>query len=291
MTDQNTEATPAPNTAEERAQANVNIALANPDMVPDKFKSADGSVNGDALLQSYLHMERMASGQNQQIEDPTPASEQTTSDAAESSTTTTDSPDDSSSPESLAEAMEGKAPPPGADLWALAQEQIRAAGNVDEAVLNGLREQGVPDVALAAMANGIKAQQKADMDAAHEACGGKEGFDATIKWAKDNLPAQEQAAITEAFKGPNAVLVLQGLYARAMGAGAIAQPSGQVNTGVGGTAIAPNPDSQLPRIESPQDMQALMRDPKYRSDAEYRRKVDKAIMQGAGVPSDVLRQL
>jgi hypothetical protein len=288
MTDQNTEGTPAPGpdmtTPEGRAQAQTQIAMQFPANVPDKFKREDGTVDGDALLQSYLHLE-----QKQSSPDPTPSQSQEPTGTPADSSTTAQSQDASSSddPASLAEALEGPKPPEGADLWLTAKQQLQEKGTVDDAVVNALVQSGVPTEAIQAMAAGVLAQRKNEVQAAYDAVGGKENFTATMEWARSNLNDAERAAFAEALKGPGAIFALQGIASRAATAGA---PSGQVNTSEGGT-IAPNPDSVIQPHRSAQDMQNAMMDPKYRLDPEYRKKVDRQVMAGAGIDPSVTRNI
>lgn len=270
----------APATPEERAAHDVKVLLANPGQVPAKFINADGSVNADAMLQSYLHLERQNSGV------PTDAA------AAPAANTAPNTADPAANaapkPESLAEALNGATPPAGADLWKQVETEL-AAGEVTEASLKGLKEAGVPDSLIALAAHGASTKKKTDMDAALGITGGQEGFDATMQFVRDNFDATQQEGITQAFSGPNSLLVLQGLHAQMVAAGAA---SGQVNTATSGNpAIAPDADASLRPFASPQDQVNAMRDKRYKTDDNYRREVEMRVLIGRGATRETLREM
>ncbi len=287
MTDQQTTAAPDPTgaptppkaeTPQTRAQA-MTETMVNAGTVPSQFKDENGNVNQTHLFQTLLAMEK----------GETPAALASLASDAETNTaptaTAAPSPEKPSEAESLSDALTGKPLAEGENPWAMASEQLRTKGTVDENVVKALKDQGATDEALAAMAHGFKAKQKSDMDTSYEVCGGKEGFDATIAWAKANLSPDEIANIDSGFKTEHAALVLGGLHARAQAAGP--QPSGQVDTSTGEIAIAS--PGQIQPFATKQEAMAAQRSKEYITDPAFRRETEARIMLMSGASPEQLR--
>ena len=258
-------------TPQKQAQAMVEAIMSNPTAIPARFKDEMGNVNQTFLFQTCLA----------QVKGEEPPSPTADPEAASASTASPDptppSPDDSS-PASIADAFEGK---PVDNPWEVAEQQIREKGQIDEAIVTQLKEKGVTEAALAAMAKGIQASKVEGMTKAYEACGGKDNFNATMAWAKENITdPQERAALAASLKGEGALFVLQGLHARAQAAAA---ESGQVDTSDGGTAIAPGTPKLVP-FQSGAEQQAAMSDKRYITDPVFRAEADARVMIAAGVP-------
>ena len=279
MIEENTPQTPA-DTPEAKAVANVEVAMNNPAMVPDKFKNEDGSVNGDALLQSYLHMEQRMSGVP--VSETPPANEQPQAVTDPSQALKTE---DTADAGSIAEAFDGPAAPEGSDLWKQVETELSTGGEITPETFNALKQAGVPESLIASAAYGRQAKMKSDMDSAYEITGGKESFDATMEWAKTNLSEADKATMSQGLKGPNSLMILQGLHAKYQ---ASAESSGQVDTGSAGQpALGPAAD-RIVAFTSPREQHAAMCDPKYISDPEYRAKVDMRLQLSAGIPPEHL---
>ena len=280
---ENTPPVPA-DTPEARAEANAQVAMTNPAMVPDKFKNEDGSVNGDALLQSYLHMEQRMS--NAPVSEDPPANEQ-----PQAVTDPGQALDTGAAPSeagSIAEAFDGPAPVEGSTLWSQVETELSTNGAITEGTLKALRDQGVPETLIASAAYGRQAKLKSDMDAAYDITGGQENFDATMAWAKTNLSEADKATVSEGLKGPNSLVILQGLHARYAAEQAT---SGQVNTGASGQpSLGPAAERVAP-FTSAREQHAAISDPRYISDPEYRAKVDMRMQLAAGINPQYLGEI
>jgi len=282
---ENTPPIPA-DTPEARAEVNAKVALANPDMVPDKFKNEDGSVNGDALLQSYLHMEQKMSGAPDTEDQLANEQPEAVTDPAHALVEGDSTPDS----DSLAEAFDGPEIPEGSELWNRVEKEFSSSGELTPETFKALKEAGVPDALIASASYGRQAKMKSDMDKAYAITGGKEDFDATMNWAKDNLNDTEREAVSEGLKGSNALVILEGLHARRV----TAQPasSGQIDTGAASpSAIGGTSDANLRPFENSREQHAALSDPRYGSDPEYQKQVDKRLMVGSGINPEDLRRL
>jgi len=268
---------PAPaDTPQARAQAMTQALLANPTAIPDRFKDEQGNVNQTFLFQTLLSQEKQETAPPAGVTTDSGTTTDNTAPSVESPP-----PNDASEPASIAEAFEGPPIPAGANLWQLAEQQLRESGTVDDKVVAGLKAQGATDAALSAMAKGFSASKAEGMQRAYDLVGGKDAFNATVEWTKANIKdSNELAAITASLKGPGSHLVLKGLHARMLEAKA---PSGQVDTSLGGGTIVPGAASLIP-FDSPRSQQAAMSDPKYLSDPTYRAHCDARMMIAAGVP-------
>lgn len=272
---------PVLDTPQARAEATTKMMMAHPDQIPQRFKDAEGKINQTFLYQSVFEIE---GGKP----DPTPAAQSVAADGVN-----TPAPEVTSTPASdaasLNEALNGKPAPEGADLWKQAEAEL-SKGDLTEATLKGLRENGVPDSLIAAAAHGASSKQADDMKQAHAICGGEENFNKTMKWCRDTMDPASVAAITEGFNGPNALHILRGLFADASAATA---PSGQVNTmqNPGVSAIAPDQDANLQPFATPRDQHAALMDPRYKTDATFRTIVEKRLMLGSGATREQLTQI
>lgn len=104
-----------------------------------------------------------------------------------------------------------------------------------------------------------------------ELAGGEERFDAMRRWARETLPEAELAAYENAVKGPKeaAKLAVLGLAA------AYVKEVGDTPTLVGGAGA---PVGSGP-FANPDELAQAIRDPRYRSDPEYRAEVADRIAQ------------
>jgi len=279
-----TDIQPDTTTPEGVAQAQVKTLLANPAQIPQKFKDADGTVNIDALTTSYLELERQKSG----VQPDSSAAAAATSDATSGSSAqeALDSSSKPTSAESLAEALTDPKPPEAGEMWTAINAEFAATGTISDQSAKLLIASGADPAILATFNAGRAAKQKADMQTAAELVGGQENLDATLMWAKENLSPEEKAAIIPQLNGSQAETILMGLHARRMAAAPAA--SGQVNTDnvVGGTLPIGNPALNLQPFRDWNEQQAVMRDPRYKSDPEFREIAEARLILGAGYQVD-----
>lgn len=265
-------------TEEGRAAASVQMALNNPQNIPAKFRGEDGSVNVDALAASYVELERRMSGKNVEEAPQAPVNTAVAphTNPAEAlgeapAAAAPDNPVDD-----LASALGDPAPntDSGAGVdWDAVGNEFSQSGSLSDATMAALKKAGVPDIMVQAAVNGFKAQQANSARKAADMVGGDANLQATIQWAKDNLPPQERLQIVDQLRGPAAETVLLGLYHRMQAAKP--QPEGQslVDTSVGeGSAFAPNAASVKP-YSNYAEMEADMNKPEYQYDPAFQQHV------------------
>ncbi|MEE8537397.1 MAG: hypothetical protein V3S71_05270 [Acidobacteriota bacterium] len=275
--------TPDTSTPEGVAQAQVNTLLSNPAQVPQKFKAADGTVNVDALMASYLELEKSksaapADSSAAPAATPAAASGSSAADALAASSTPT-------AAESLADALSEPKAPEAGEMWTAINAEFASTGTISDESAKLLIASGADPAILVTFNAGLAAKQKADMATAADMVGGKESLDTTLAWAKENLSADEKAAIIPQLNGAQAETILMGLHARRLAATA---PSGQVDTNAlaGGTLPQGNPDLNLKPFRDWNEQQAAMSDPRYATDPDYRAVCETRLQLGAGYEID-----
>lgn len=176
-------------------------------------------------------------------------------------------------PASEAPVQSGDSP---IDIDALEAEYVENGGKLkpetETALLQRLKTAGFanPELALQTVINGRVEQRKAETALAASAVGGEQNLATLIEWAKTNLNPAEKDAANAALKGPMAAATLSGLWAR-MQASRPAEPKptpGLAQTGAG--TVVP--------FTSIAEQSAAIRDPKYRTDANYRKMVEARIV-------------
>lgn len=116
-------------------------------------------------------------------------------------------------------------------------------------------------------------QTEAKATAIYGVTGGEDGYKEMISWAAQNLTTEEIAAFNEAVEGSNvgvARLAVQGLYASFTGDRGKAP---RLTTGASaGRTVSDT-------FRSVGELTAAQRDPRYRTDAAYRREVEQKAMR------------
>ena len=281
MTDINQ--TPDTGTPEGVAQAQVNTLLQNPAQVPQKFKGADGTVNVDALMASYLELEKSKSAApaDTSAADAATLAAKSGLDAAAALANSSEP----TSAESLADALTEPKAPEASEMWTAINAEFAKTGTISDESAKLLVASGADPAILVTFNAGLAATQKADMATAADMVGGKEALDTTLAWAKENLSADEKASIIPQLRGAQAETILMGLHARRIAATA---PSGQVdtNTLAGGTLPQGNPDLNLKPFRDWSEQQHAMADPRYKTDPDYRAICETRLQLGAGFEID-----
>jgi len=277
MTD---EQNPAPDlgTPEGRAEASVRLALNNPSQVPAKFRGEDGTINVDALLGSYLELERRQSGEPVNVvreapRAPEPAPAPAPAPAPEQGT--------------FADALNDAPRVEPNQAWDALRNEIATTGSISDQTREQLRQLGVPTEVVENTAAGLRAKQQADMARAAELVGGKETLDATLSWAKQNMSAEQRKSLLRDLQGPNGEMILIGLKERARTAGALGESGTLVE--VNGGAM-PSANSQIKPFRDAAERQAWMSDPRYRTDPDYRALVYKRLGMNTGLDPSVYDQ-
>jgi hypothetical protein len=228
-------------------------------MVPAKFKNEDGTVNVEALAQSYRALEtKMSKG----------------------ASANDDKPEDKPAPDSSVngdETVDGLfdsvEPAPKEDLWEKSQKELQTTGKLSDETKAALKKShNVNDAVINSFVAGFQAQQTLTTARLAQAVGGREALESAIKWAKANMPEEALSNFREALKGPNAELVLAGVKARM---GAQATPAPKKGAIEGATGVKNQP--AVKPFASSMEMTKAIRDPRYKADPEFRASVEARI--------------
>lgn len=170
---------------EEPAPAPVASTAERPADVPEKFwDSEKGAVNQDALLKSYLELEK-ARGQVPQE----PAEEPTADPVAEPA------------PEPAAD--ENPAPDVlPAELFTSARDEWAQTGDLSEETRASIIEKGIPADVLDIYLSGVKALQAQLEAQVFAAAGGEENYRGAISWAQQNWDQTRIDAFNTALDNP-----------------------------------------------------------------------------------------
>jgi hypothetical protein len=237
----------------------------NPEAMEPKF-------NGDArkAAEAYKNLEvtltktrqELASLKTQQSTETHQAGKQETS---------TDSSRNEPVPSSTKPLTEGLTipDPPKTSVWDKVDADMRDSGVISEETAAELKANGVPDHLIHNFREVANYAVKAKQDQAMTLLGGKENYDATIKFAM-SLPEAERREINKALKTDAWSTVLSGLQSRRMAATS--------NEPVRPIVATSSSGGQPNRIEfkSHADLMRAMNNPRYRSDPDYQNAVVEA---------------
>lgn len=224
-----------------------------PEYVPEKFWK-DGKVDTEAMARSYAELERKFSAPKEGAEDtPKPAEGAPEAVRKDGKIEPAKAEDGEPAPSPLQTAMER-----ARDEWAEGQE-------VSEEARAELAAAGIPTEILDLYLDGLRAQSEKVVGEIHTIAGGAEAYSAMTSWAAKALSAEEIEAFNSALDNPAAreaaILGLQAKFKRA-------NPSE-------GKMVVPN-DGGAPSgdvFTSKEGLIAAQRDPRYQTDAGYRRDV------------------
>lgn len=207
-------AAPAPGTPEYNAQMAA-AGTAATGQVPAKFIREDGSVNVEALANSYLELERGQSAATEPEAEAAPIEEQLTAPAEEVVEETLNS---LQIPEPEAEVEEAPAEQgtmAEAD-WTEMKEAIWKSGELSEVEAAKLAARtGWDDSTVKQWALAQRAEVQSAFSQAADIVGGQEELSSMLRWAADTLPAEEQQAINAQLRQQGATeYVLLGVKAR-----------------------------------------------------------------------------
>lgn len=162
----------------------------------------------------------------------------------------------------------------GLDLTPFSDEYA-ATGKISDESYAKLAEKGITRATADTYVAGLKAQVNARLNSLAEAVGGVDNYNALIKWGAGSLSEAEKAEAVKVLSSggiEGAQTYLQGLNAKYVKANG--KTPGKNSAGGG----SPAPDVFANR----QEQAAAMRDPKYRSDAKYRREVEAKSLRSFG---------
>ena len=158
--------------------------------VPDKFITQDGTVDVEALAQSYMELERMRSGMPSEGD---PMSEES----------------------QLSQGEEGELL--SSDELQGFTDQVLQDGNLSDDTYADLESRGLPRELVEAYVEGQKALADQQRNQLLGIVGGQDNYDQLTEWASQNLSESEIDAYDAAMESgdQNAIMMnIQGLYAR-----------------------------------------------------------------------------
>lgn len=146
-----------------------------------------------------------------------------------------------------------------------AQQEFETDGKLSDATYEALIAQGVDRETVDAYVRGVEATRTL----AFEIAGGEDEYGAMLAWAGDNLSADEQAAFNESINGRPAELAKA---IRDLSKQYKAQRSVEPKMLEGTLQV-----NSVTGFNSKAEMTAAMRDPRYKTDAAFRRSVSDKI--------------
>lgn len=267
-------AAPAPGSPEYNAQMAA-AGTAATGQVPAKFIREDGSVNVEALTNSYLELERGQSAPAEPVAEAAPIEEQLTEPAAEVVEETLNS---LQIPEPEAEVEEAPAEQgtmAEAD-WTEMKEAIWKSGELSEVEAAKLAARtGWDDSTVKQWALAQRAEVQSAFSQAADIVGGQEELSSMLRWAADTLPAEEQQAINAQLRQQGATeYVLLGVKARYEQATAGEARTSQEPAATPRRAVTAPAVSQAPAgFSSHGEFLAARADSRFAIDAVYREQV------------------
>lgn len=222
--------------------------------VPQKFVNSDGSINTEALVKSYTHLEKNRGKtpepavSNSVIAAPVaaPVGDKGTNHDTKVDNSIPPKPNYANSPFSAEEATK----------WS---EEINAGGLGDESYKE-LEKRGFGKEIVDTFIAGQKAVANSKNNEVFELVGGKDNYNKAMQWASTNLDKKEIAQYNAAIKSEGRDFAVKGLFSRYNGS--------NVNL-IQGT----NTYSQA-GYSSMTEMMADIQDPRYSTDAYFRSNVE-----------------
>lgn len=226
--------------------------------LPEKFKSVDD------LIKAYGELERKLGAGDDKPEAGTDADteegDQVEEEASEEETTEEDA---------AREAVEDA----GLDFNAMS-ERFWEKGELPQEDYEALEKAGIPKALVDQFIAGQQAVQASLERSVHETVGGKEAYESMLGWAAENYSADEIEAYNEAMASGNvnairmAVKGLQGRFEAENGF----EPR---------VVVTGNAKATADVYESLAQMQADMRDPRYKTDPAFRKKVETKLARSS----------
>ena len=176
--------------------------------VPDKFKNEDGSVNMDALIQSYSELERKFHEPQAEpaVEKPVDAGPDAVIDELRV-------PDvDKDATEEQVQTEAAKVGITREDLGSMTTEIMRSGGISDEQ-RSSLNQRGIDDAVIDAVVEGQRARMRQQYAAAAEIVGSSDRLSKIFGWAAHNLDETQRAQINAGLASNASEITLRGLAA------------------------------------------------------------------------------
>ena len=199
-----TVAAPQPGTPEYDATMAAQGTVAT-GKVPDKFKNPDGSVNMDALIQSYTQLEQKFH-QPTEVVETEPTIEDAGPDAVVDELRV---PDVKKEAEETVEAA-AKVGLTREDLGHMTNEIMRS-GTISDEQRASLNDRGIDDAVIDAVVEGQRARMRQQYSAAADIVGGSDRLSKIFGWAAHNLDETQRAQINAGLASNASEITLRGL--------------------------------------------------------------------------------
>jgi hypothetical protein len=180
-------------------------------------------------------------------------------------------------------AQDASKPPVGsrvsAEDWTKWGREIDSTGNVSPATRAEIKERmGADDVIIEQMIRGRKALAKQSWDEAASVVGGGDNLKRLFKWAQSSFSKEEIEATNRALQSNAYKNVLIGLKARFESENKTKQPLSQEPRAVENRVNASQAPQQVQVFKNMSEQRAALSDPRYRTDANFRKAVEQMII-------------
>lgn len=256
-----------PEAPEQVAQDNQNTGI------PAKFQNEDGSLNTDALLKSYQHLEQKLGQRGQETSQSDPNAQQTAND---NDAAANDNKQDDADYDPYGPVVSSALEQAGLSAQEVS-EHFHANGSITDEHYAALEKAGftrdIVDVYLAGIQtkkSEVEGVAEADIAAIKKSVGGDAEYTKMVQWAANNLSEDELNSFNAAVSTGNkdtAMWAVQGLYARFTG------KTGSNPKFVRGGAGDDGPAG----FTSKHEMVQAMKDPRYGKDAAYTAEVEARV--------------
>lgn len=254
---------------EEQSQVNALKAAVHSGSVklPSKFKSVEDWVKSTRELQkAYTQTRQELAAAKQSTQNDAP---QTNHHGLQPEANT------NGVPLNLADALDepADAETDTAFSWEEFNSHLTNGGEVSDEWVEKAKANNIPKAVLDNLANGVTAQKRAVAAETYQIMGGEQQYADAVQWARRNLSASEKADLKAALSSTGWRTALRWLK-QEMSTRQSAQVSKKKTPRVD-TQIPHQNDSALEPFNSQDEVAAAMRDPKYRTDPQYRHEVQK----------------
>jgi hypothetical protein len=289
----------APESAPAPAPASTDTTKAQrPEGVPEKFWNAEtGQINTDALLKSYTELERARSApKTEPAKEPAkvePTADQKAAQAELDAATTDEAKAAATAKLTAANAAADAAKKteeiaPTAALQSameLAADAFAKNGEISEEAFVALEKSGITREYATQYAIGLKAQAELVEVKMYAEVGGREQYQAMHAWAAQNLSQEQKVAFnsqinTTLESAIGAARNLKMIYEAANGR----SPTGRVEPKGGSNEATP-----VEMFRSEAEVTKAMSDPRYSSDAAFRKDVEAKLLASMNAGLNVLR--
>jgi hypothetical protein len=187
-------------------------------------------------------------------------------------------------PEDLKITMQDASKPPinsriSTEDWAKWGKEIDSTGSVSATTRKEIKDKmGADDVIIEQMIRGRKALAKQSWDDAASVVGGGDNLKRLFKWAQTNLSKEEVDATNRALQTNAYRNVLLGLKARFESETTPAKPASKEPQALQNRVNPSQVPQQVQVFKNMAEQKAAVADPRYRTDANFRRAVEQMLI-------------